>query len=141
MPQDPVLEFSVNYSLSEYLSIVQDHFPSALAAYDSRRGKPLKRMPWLAKVLLFLVGSIVFYFKKRRMSVCHFTIDGERIQRVTQDGILEIPWTDVVAVHRYTQGYMVQKLKGAVPLPYRCLTETQRMLLEAFIERWTEPQK
>jgi hypothetical protein len=78
----------------------------------------------LLNFLLIPAASVVFYFKKRRMPECHFTINGEQIKRVTQDGVLEIPWTDVVAVHSYTQGYMVQKLKGAVPLPYRCLTKT-----------------
>jgi len=136
-----VLEFSVNYTLSEYLSIVQDHAPSALAAYYSQRGKPLRRVPRLLNFLLIPAASVVFYFKKRRMPICHFTINGERIKRVTQDGVLEIPWTDVVAAHSYTQGYMVQKLKGAVPLPYRCLTKSQKVLFEAFIQRWKELQK
>ena len=141
LPNSPTLEFSVSYSLSEYLSIVQDHYPRASASYYSRRGKPLKRITRLTTLVLTLVGSVMFFFKKRRMPVCHFTINGERIKRVTQDGILEFPWTGVVAVHRYTQGYLIQKSRGAVPLPYRCLTEDQRTLLDAFIQRWSDVQK
>lgn len=137
-PHIPTIEFSVSYSLSEYLSMVQEHYPSALAEYYSRRGKPTKRMSRLAKLLVVLVASVAFYFKKRRMHVCHFTVDGERIQRVTQDGVLNILWTDVVAVRRYTQGYMVQKFRGAIPLPYRCLTGDQRKLLEVFMQQWSE---
>lgn len=136
-----MLEFSVSYSLSEYLSIVQDHAPSALAAYYSQRGKPLRRMPRLLNCLLIPAASVVFYFKKRRMPVCDFTISSERIERVTQDGVLEIPWSDVVAVQRYTRGYVIQKSKGSVPLPYRCLSRDKTKLLEAFIQRWSETQK
>lgn len=138
LPHGSTIEFSVSYSLSEYLSMVQDHYPNALAEYYSQRGKPIKRLSRLAKLLVGLVASIAFYFKKRRMPVCHFTIDGERIQRVTPDGVLNIPWTDIVAVRRYTQGYMLQKSRGAVPLPYRCLAGDQRKLLEVFIQRWSE---
>lgn len=141
LPNSPTLEFSVSYSLSEYLSIVQDHYPSALASYYSRRGKSLKRITRLTTFVLIMVGSVMFFFNKRRMPVCHFTINGERIKRVTQDGILEFPWTGVVAVHRYKQGFLIQKSRGAVPLPYRCLTKDQRTLLEVFIQRWSDVRR
>jgi hypothetical protein len=141
LPDNSTLEFSVIYSLREYLSIVQEHAPIALAARNSQRGKPLTRTPKLLNVLLIPLASVAFFFKKRRMPICHFTISDERIKRVTQDGVLEIPWTDIVAVHRYKQGYLVQKSKGAVPLPYRCLTVVQTKMLETFIQQWSGMQR
>jgi len=138
LPEAYAVKFSVSYSLGEYLSIVQDHIPSVLAAYEAERGKPLTRRPKLLKFFWIPVASVGFLLKKRRMPVCHFTIDRERIQRVTRDGTLDIPWTDVIAVHPYTQGYLVEKSKGAVPLPYRCLTTEQADALEVFVQQWRE---
>jgi hypothetical protein len=138
LPEASTLKFSVSYSLGEYLSIVQDHIPSLLAAYEAKRGKPLTRSPKLLKLLLIPVASVGFYFKKRRMPICHFTIDREGIQRVTQDGILKFPWSDVVAVHRYTLGYVVEKSKGAVPLPHRCMTPEQTKMFEVFTQKWRD---
>ena len=141
LPVDQTLEFSVSYSLSEYLSIVQEHAPGALTAYYSQRGKPLRRMPRLLNFLLIPIATVAFYFKKRRMPICHFTISSEQIKRDTKDGVFEIPWIDVVAVLRYTLGYLIQKSKGTVPLPYRCLSRNQTKVLEAFIQQWSEAQK
>jgi len=141
LPEAYAVKFSVSYSLGEYLSIVQDHIPSVLSAYEAERGKPLTRRPKLLKFFWIPLASVGFYFKKRRMPVCHFTIDRERIQRVTRDGTLEIPWTNVIAVHPSTQGYLVEKSKGAVPLPYRCLTAEQAEAFEVFVRQWREAGK
>lgn len=129
---EPALSFSVSYSLREYLSIVQDHLPTAVQAEQLRRGKPPGRLPALARPVVALVASCLFFYKKRRMPVCHFRIDGQAIQRETADGTLTIPWSEVLAVHAYTQGYLVEKAKGAVPLPYRCFGSAERQRFETW---------
>ncbi|HEY0953614.1 MAG TPA: YcxB family protein [Roseateles sp.] len=132
----PALTFRVSYSLSEYLSIVRDHVPDALASYEAEQGKPLTRNPGLLKLLLVPMLCIGFAIKKLQMPVCSFLIDADGIRRTTRLGTLEVPWADVVAVHRYTRGYLIRKTGGAMPLPYRCLTSADQQLLESFIEAW-----
>lgn len=107
--QDPALCFSVSYTLREYLSIVQ-------AAYG-KRGKPAGGLPWLVRPAAMLVASCLFVIKKRRMPVCHFRIDSHEIQPETADDTLRILWSEVLAVHAYTQGYLVEKAKGPCPCP------------------------
>jgi hypothetical protein len=67
-------------------------------------------------------AAISFFFKKRRMPVCDFVIDEKQIKRTTAAGELVIPWSAVIAVHRYTSGFLVEKSGGAIPLPYRCFS-------------------
>lgn len=43
-----------------------------------------------------------------------------------------VPWADVVAIRRYRPGYLIEKARGALPIPYRCLDGPQRDTLEAF---------
>jgi hypothetical protein len=137
-PQDPtpVLTFGVSYALREYLSIVRDHVPDVLASYAAEQGKPLTNSPRLVQRLLIPVLCVGFWIKKRQMPWCEFRIDAQGIQRVTRLGTLDLPWTQVVAVHRYTQGYLVRKANGGIPLPYRCFTPAQRQGMELLVERW-----
>ncbi len=124
-----VVEFSVAYNFGEYRKFVLDHLEclSGTAQLKGVKATPLVR-------LLVNVGSAVsFAIKKRRMPVCDFRIDGDEIRRTTADGVLLTKWTDVVAIRRYSMGYLIEKEKGAMPIPYRCLDESQRAALEALL--------
>ena len=46
---------------------------------------------------------------------------------------MNVPWSKVIAIHRYSPGYLIEKVGGAFPIPYRCLTDNQRGDLERFI--------
>jgi hypothetical protein len=135
---DPI-KFSVSYTLSEYLSFVRDHLPVVMAEELARKGKsgktPGKGTHALIRATTMAVASVVFFFKKRRMPVCDFEIDEENITRTTADGRLVVPWGKVVAIHRYSQGYLVVKGEGALPLPFRCLLSDQATALAALIDK------
>jgi len=135
---DPMrsLTFSVSYTLGEYLSFVREHTGIVMAEERAKRGKP-PRASVPAFVMLFVIpfASVAFFFKKRRMPVCDFFIDEDRIVRTTADGKLVVPWNDVTAIHRYSQGYLVAKKNGAMPLPLRCLDAEQAATLGALVER------
>jgi len=128
--------FSVSYTLSEYLSFAREHTAVVMADERAKRGKPpVKRTPAYVLFFVTVFGSIAFLRKKRRMPVCDFVIDEERIVRKTADGELVVPWEKVTAIYRYKEGYLVAKDGGAMPLPLRCLGAEDASTLAALVER------
>ena len=67
------------------------------------------------------------------MGSCSFTIDHEGIESVTALGRFSKTWRDVLAVHRYSQGYLMVFSKGAIPIPYRCLDAGPSQRLRALV--------
>lgn len=135
---EPALRFTVVYALREYLAILSDHLPAGLRNWERARAKaPRDGLSWSSRialrVLLPIMGTPVFLMKKRRMPVCEFVIDASGIERRTRDGTLQVPWSDVVKVHRYTQAYLIDKGRGGLPIPYRCLTGEQRAGFERLL--------
>jgi hypothetical protein len=122
----------MSYSVHEYQAFVREFLSDGTAVRMS--GGRLKKPPprWMYPFLMAL-ARVIFFFKKRRMPVCDFTIDENGIRRVTKDGTLVTPWKDVKAVHRYSEGYFIEKAKGAMPLPYRCFTPETRAAMDALI--------
>jgi YcxB-like protein len=127
------ISFSVSYGLREYLSFVRDHLPAMLEMMVAE-GK-VKRMPSKLWYPVFLVGSTVaFFYKKHRMPVCDFVIDEKEIRRTTRGGTLVVPWSDLIAVRRYSRGFLLDKgTKGAMPLPYRCFSAEQMAAMEGLV--------
>lgn len=130
----PKIAFSVSYSRCEYLMFVSAHLTATLA----KRGKlgVGKSLPLYARGCVSVIGSAVFYFKRRKMPRCHFEIDATGIFRTTALGRLVLPWAEVVAVHHYAPGLLVAKTNGAMPLPFRCMTTAQIDMLKKFVETW-----
>jgi hypothetical protein len=89
-------------------------------------------LPVFLGLWVVLVGTPMFYMKKRRMPVCAFHIDAAGIARATRDGELVRRWDEVKAVRRYRRGYLVIMADGAMPIPLRCLTAAQQERLRAF---------
>ena len=67
-----MIAFTVSYTLKEYLSFVQAH-----AAKEAAQA----RLAWPVRLLIGIVGTVMFAIKKHRMPVCHFAIDEEGIVR------------------------------------------------------------
>ncbi len=132
----PSISFSVSYTLREYLSFVRDHVPAGIeqmaAAGKIKKGKKVN--PRYVLWLLVPVATIGFYFKKRRMPVCDFVIDEREIRRTTADGVMVVPWSKVVAIRRYTRGFLIEKSTGAMPLPYRCFSAAQASTMANLID-------
>ncbi|MES2130588.1 MAG: YcxB family protein [Pseudomonadota bacterium] len=113
------ITFTVSYTLPEYLSFVREHLPVMAAA----RGRP--RLPGWARVAALWGARLAFRYKKRKMPVCAFVIDDERIVRTSAAGVQEYAWSQVEQLHAYSAGYLLALPKGALPLPYRCLSAAQ----------------
>jgi hypothetical protein len=117
-----IVEFSVSYRVGEYRSIVLDHFRHMI-------GKKVGRITlfWVA-----VMANLAFFLKKRKMPLCEFRIDDAGISRVVNQQQLTLKWENVTAVHRYTEGYLIEKKSGALPIPYRCFNESQRGSFEVW---------
>jgi len=130
-----IIRLSISYTLAEYLSFVRDHLPALLAA---RAGGKVRKPPGAASRALIMAGaSLSFLSKKCKMPICDFLITDEYVRRTTSSGELRVPWSDVRAVHRYSQGFLVEKANGDMPLPYRCFTESERAEFERLVARHT----
>ncbi len=129
---DPVLDapirFTARYRLKEYLSWVQDHLLVVLR----ERGKPVDRITPGHRLMLRLVLGPMFFYKKWRVGDCRFELDAQGLKRVTRGRPVTLAWRDATAIHRYGSAYLVTTARGAMPLPYRCFSETER----ARLERW-----
>lgn len=131
-----MIEFTVSYNLKEYLSFVQAHAASEAAKEDAASGKPVRPgRAWPVRLLINMAGTLMFAIKKRRMPLCHFAIDDNGIVRTTGAKKLELPWSGVLAIHRYEPGYLIAEARGAMPLPFRSLTPAQSELLDTLVRR------
>jgi hypothetical protein len=135
VPAEASIRFTVVYRLPEYLAILREALPARMRAWERSRGKGaagrLSLQSRLALALLVpLVGTPVFLLKKRRMPVCHFTVDAGGIARDSAAGRLHVAWDDVVAVHRLGTAWLVDKGDGGLPIPHRCLDAVQAAAFE-----------
>jgi hypothetical protein len=129
-----VISFHVRYGLWEYMRLASAHVMAELARRKQAEGKPLRRTSrWTLHALLWLVCPPIFLFKSLRVGACDFTIDKDGLVRRSKSGEIVVPWADVVAVHRYPDGYLIAKENGAMPIPFRVLSARQRRDLKALL--------
>jgi len=122
MDATPPIRFSVRYRLLEYLRFVTAHAFDTDASLCDLRGA----RRFAAYLTLLLVGTAGFAWKTARVGRCDFVLDVECVSRRTRRGAGAVPWSRVKAIHAYSPGFLIELEEGAVPLPYRVLTATQR---------------
>jgi len=110
------IDFAVSYAFAEYRRFVLEHISHVRGRVPS----------WIGRQFIVGMAAPLFWIKKQRMPHCAFHIDAAGIRRTTAGGALNVPWSKVTAIHRYSPGYLIEKVGGALPIPYRCLTENQR---------------
>jgi hypothetical protein len=114
-PAVPAIRFDVVYTLAEYLGFVHDHLAFLRRRTNGR----------LLRALIVLIGTPIFFIKKRRMPRCAFCIDAHGIERQSRAGTLTRSWADIEDVRRYRRGYLVVYDRGAMPIPLRCMDREQ----------------
>ena len=132
------IRVTVVYRWREYLAVLHEFMPVQMRAWERSRGRnPGRGLSWRSRlalaVLVPLVGTPAFFLKKRRLPVCHFTIDARGIERAARGGRLYTPWDEVVAVHRLQNAWLVAMRDGAMPLPHRCFDAAQRARFEHLV--------
>jgi len=114
------LHFFVRYTLREYIGFMWQH-----GGFLIRR----RRIRWPASLYLRLKSTasaaLNFVLLGRGKRTYEFTIDQHGIVR-TSGGVTLIDWADVTAVRTYSRGFMMVLKRGTLPIPFRCLNETQQ---------------
>lgn len=127
------IKFEVSYQLGEYKSMVSEYIlfrHNKRIRQKSSSARIAPKLPWSIRMVFTVLVPLIFLYKIRKVGRCSFVIDEDAVQRTSKLGVVRISWSDVVTVHRLSRAYLVEKSKGAVPLPYRCLDKKQTMEIE-----------
>lgn len=130
------LRFRVSYQLGEYLRIVTAHVLAELARRKIEQGKKISRLDVvILRTCLLLFVPPIFLFKVLKVGTCDFHFDDTGIVRRSNGGELVVPWAEIVAIHTYPAGYLFAQIDGAMPVPFRVLSDEQHVLLKGYIAR------
>ncbi|MFC0167332.1 YcxB family protein [Pseudoduganella danionis] len=130
------LRFHVSYRLGEYLGIVTSHVIAELTRRKIEQGKKISLLDILVlRSCLLLVIPPIFMFKVLKVGACDFHFDDAGITRRSKGGELVVPWAEVIAIHTYPVGYLFAQSDGAMPVPFRVLSDEQHALLKNYIVR------
>ena len=133
------IDLSVSYGLREYISFVRD-FGVWHQATEGGKTEfiPSKRGAYarfIHTATVYLLAPPIFIMKKRAVGDCKFNINDSRVLRQSKNGDIELPWSQVLRVHRLSQAYLVQEEQGAMPIPYRAFTPEQLKQFECILQR------
>ncbi len=142
----PAVHAEVSYRLGEYRALVSELMPYVNAA--KKKGAKPGSLAALKDIeapgvpvsaphrwLVLALASAVFFYKIARVGTCVFTINGQGITRKSKTAPVSVPWADVIRVFRFSRGYLVVKQEGAMPIPYRCLSDDERAQVEQILAR------
>lgn len=136
------IEFEVSYQLGEYKSLVSEFilFRHNRRLLEKSPGARIaSKLPLSIRLAFTMFVPLVFFYKISKVGRCTFLIDGDGVQRTSRLGTGRVPWPDVVTVHRLSRAYLVEKSKGALPLPYRCLDDKQTAALDQLLRDYEVP--
>ncbi|MFP5390796.1 MAG: YcxB family protein [Gammaproteobacteria bacterium] len=123
------IQFNVRYSLGEYTLFMWQH-----SSYLIRRRKFSGPAAWWMAARSTWSAAFNFFVQRRSRHVYEFTVDDHGVVRTNSAGVTLVPWSDVIAIRRYTGGFMMVLQRGTLPIPYRCLDEQQKAVMGSFAE-------
>lgn len=128
------IRVEVEYGLTEYKSIILEFLSRATKKRATvNRNLPWNK-PWVERAVLAVVVPPVFWLKKLRVGKCLFEFTPEGLLRTAKGYTASRTWSQVAAVHRLSAAYLIElKEGGAMPIPYRVFTPSQRIALESFM--------
>lgn len=89
-------------------------------------------LPPTAGAWVALIGTPLFFLKRRRTPVSRLRIDAAGIERTTRLGTSMRAWSEVEGMRRYRHGYLLMMAQGGVAIPFRCLDTRQATALRQF---------
>ena len=125
------MEIYAAYRLSEYLAILIETVPIIAIHRKSGVWPSVKPKPGVGtKMLIYLVGSVGFVFKKSKIGACSFILKEESILRKTKVGEDQFDLNEIDCIHVLSNSYLIDLGKGAMPLPNRLFDRKQRKKFE-----------
>lgn len=85
------------------------------------------------KFQVAVFGTPAYAVKRYLMPECRFSIDAGGIRRESARVCLSLTWDDIDAVRTYRRGYLLLLERGALPIPFRCLSAGQASRLRALV--------
>lgn len=131
------IRVSVSYGLGEYMSIVLEYCAWHKRETERSRRTSASRndsLGWIGRFVIYLVAPPIFLFKKLSVGRCAFVIDASGIERHSRSGFIFLDWGEVERVHFFSRAYLIEKTKGAVPLPHRVMRPDQRNDFEKILQ-------
>lgn len=134
------IHVEVEYGLTEYKSIILEFLPRALKnRANVNRNLPWNK-PWVERAVLTVVLPAVFWIKKLCVGRCLFEFTPEGLCRTAKGYTASRTWSQVVAVQSLRAAYLIElKEGGAMPVPYRVFTPSQRTALESLMPTLVYP--
>ena len=121
------LEFSVRYTLAEYVSFMWQHGHHLI-----RRRRIPAPASWYMLVKSTWSAAFHFMMARRSRHTYEFTIDRHGIVRTGPGGVTLIGWEDVSAIRSYARGRLLVLKRGTLPIPARCLDREQSASLAGY---------
>jgi hypothetical protein len=121
------LQFSVRYTLTEYVSFMWQH-----ARHLIRRRRIGAPASWYMLVRSTWSAAFHFVVQGRSRHTYDFAIDRHGIVRTGPGGVTLIGWADVSAIRSYSRGRMLVLKRGTLPIPARCLSREQSDCLAGY---------
>lgn len=121
------LEFSVRYTLAEYVSFMWQH-----AHHLIRRRRVAAPASWYMLVKSTWSAAFHFVLQRRSRHTYAFTVDQYGIVRTGPGGVTLIGWSDVSAIRSYSRGRLLVLKRGTLPIPARCLDREQSERLAGY---------
>ena len=121
------VQFSVRYTLAEYVSFMWQH-----AHHLIRRRRIAAPACWYMQVKSTWSAACHFVLQRRSRHCYGFTIDQYGIVRTGPGGVTLIGWEHVSAIRSYSRGRMLVLKRGTLPIPARCLDREQSERLAGY---------
>ena len=74
------------------------------------------------KMVIYLSAAAIYWVKSLKVRHSEIAIGSDGIRRRSSGGERIFPWSEVKAVHKMTPGYLIELQRGAIPVPYRCIS-------------------
>jgi hypothetical protein len=134
------IRVEVEYALAEYKSIILESLARAMKKRVAVNGSLPWNRPLVQRIVLAVVIPPVFWFKKLRVGKCLFEFTPEGLSRTAKGYTASRTWSQVAAVHRLSAAYVIELQEGgAMPVPYRVFTPSQRTALESLMPTHVYP--
>ncbi len=122
------IEFQVKYSLADYYAIIADHVPIAV---QENPKKSSAFSAWLVCRIVPTISCAVAILNGKLRRTYTFTISAKAIKRTADKKELLVTWEEVKKVRQYRSSFFIELKKGgALPLPYRALSDDHRSKLD-----------
>ena len=126
------IEFQIKYSLRDYYLVIADHTPHAVREISK---KSSAFTAWLICKVVPTISCLAALLSRKLKPTYSFLISNDGVRRRSGSQELFVSWDEIVRIRKYTTTFFIELKKGgAMPLPYRFLSEDHLNVLNGLSE-------